>query len=206
MIHRQVSESLVFKNKTDNNADSGIAIFDSHDNFISSNTADGNKRGIRMSVGSSGNILENNYISNSADSGFFCYKGSDLPSSGDGRIKQNHLVNNSFLLSGIYGMKIKEADSNLFENNIISGAEKEGIYLLNSNTNRFYGNKVADILKDGINLTNSDLNSFYGNSVSNVGRYPICLYNSSGNIFINNFLQGNLENFLESSGQNFLIN
>ncbi|MDP2947857.1 MAG: right-handed parallel beta-helix repeat-containing protein, partial [Nanoarchaeota archaeon] len=147
MIHRYVTDSVVSGNIANNNNDSGIAIFDSHSNLIFGNIARNNTKGIRLSVGSSDNIIKSNNFSYNSAYGIFTYKGTDLPTFGDGRIKSNTFANNTVGWNGYYGLKIKEADNNHFEgNNII--ANNAGICLIDSRNNYFVNNLLQRNTQD----------------------------------------------------------
>lgn len=140
MLHRNTNHSLVDGNELYNNVDSGIAIFDSHNNQISGNTTKFNKRGIRLSVGSSNNMIENNDFSENATHGIYFYKGSDIPTSGDGRPKLNTLRRNTVNANVNRGLSLRQADSNVFEDNDFAGNGSYVVYIEDSDANTFEGN------------------------------------------------------------------
>lgn len=156
MLHRNTNDSLVEGNIFYNNADSGIAIFDSHGNTLQKNDAHDNKYGIRLSVGSSNNIVENNNFSENSKYGISFYRGSDIPTSGDGRIKFNTFRNNTVSTNGSVGVKIREADSNIFGDNEFSGNGSYAVYLEDTNNNTF----------EGSILTGNALNYYYAKYTS----------------------------------------
>lgn len=143
MLHRNTNDSLVEYNTLYNNYDSGIAIFDSHNNTVRNNDAKYNKNGIRLSVGSSNNIVENNIFSENSKYGMYFYKGSDLPTSGDGRIKFNTFRNNTINTNSSVAAKIQQADSNLFEGNEFTGNNSYVAEIQDSNNNTFEKNILA---------------------------------------------------------------
>ncbi|HSH31585.1 MAG TPA: right-handed parallel beta-helix repeat-containing protein, partial [Candidatus Saccharimonadales bacterium] len=114
MLHRLVTDTVVENNTVIGNSDAGIPIFDSSGNTVRGNTVSGNRYGIRLSVGANNNLIENNTVSNNTASGFYFYKGSDAPTSGDGRPKFNRFVGNQVTGSKEYAIKLTDADDNSF--------------------------------------------------------------------------------------------
>ena len=143
MLHRNTNDSLVESNMLYNNTDSGIAIFDSHNNTVRNNDAKYNKNGTRLSVGSSNNIVENNNFSENSKYGLYFYKGSDIPTSGDGRIKSNTFRNNTVNANGSVAAKIQQADSNVFESNEFAGNSSYAVEVNDSDYNIFEKNTLA---------------------------------------------------------------
>jgi parallel beta-helix repeat protein len=128
MIHRNSNGALVEGNTSRDNRGAGIAIFDSHDAVVRNNTvANNGESAVRLSVGSSRNLIENNTLTGLSAGGtgpgyvIYTFKGSDLPTSGDGLPKQNTFRNNR--LTGYKSplLKIGDATGNLFEGNTIAG-------------------------------------------------------------------------------------
>ncbi len=143
MLHRNTNDSLVENNTLYSNTDSGIAIFDSHGNTIKNNDAKYNKNGIRFSVGSSNNTVDGNNFSENTNYGFYSYKGSDAPTSGDGRVKFNTLINNTINTNGSVAMKIQQADSNTFKSNEFTNNGSYVAEIQDSNNNTFEKNTLA---------------------------------------------------------------
>ncbi len=142
MLHRNVTETLVEANQVRDNTDSGIAVFDSHRNTLRANTLLRNNRGIRFSVGSADNVVEGNEIVDSASYGLYFYKGSDLPTSGDGRPKRNRLVANNVRASASNAIKLSESDDNVFERNVFS-ANVKGLVFDKGLRNRLVGSDLS---------------------------------------------------------------
>lgn len=140
MLHRNANDSLIEYNNVHHNTDSGIALFDSHGNTVRYNTSEYNKNGLRTSVGSSENTVENNTLSNNAKYGMYFYKGSDAPTSGDGRPKLNTFKNNEINFNASEGIKLAQSDANTFESNDINSNGSYAVYIDNSNTNMFDNN------------------------------------------------------------------
>lgn len=128
MLHRDANDSLVVGNELYANSDTGIALFEARRNEIIGNNVHGNKRGIRLSVGTEDNLIEDNQFIGNISEGIFFYRGSDVPVRGDGRPKNNLFVGNTVADNGKYAMKLKESDYNRFEDNVFSGDGK-GVYV-----------------------------------------------------------------------------
>lgn len=145
MIHRSVNGALIEGNAVHDNRGAGIAIFDSHDAVVRGNTVTNNaEAAVRLSVGSSRNLIENNSLTGLAPNGtgsgyvLYTYKGSDAPTSGDGLPKQNIFRNNRLVGYKRPLLKIGEATDNRFEGNTIAGAVSEFEFRLAT------GNRVRD--------------------------------------------------------------
>ncbi len=189
MLHRNTNDSLVENNILNNNIDSGLAIFDSHNNQIRNNEAKYNGKGIRLSVGSSNNIVENNNFSENSKYGLYFYKGSDLPTSGDGRIKFNTFRNNTVNTNVSVAAKIQQADSNTFEGNEFTGNTSYAAEIQDSNSNTFEKNILTSntynyyYVKSNAVNTVQDSDSFaikIGDTLSNM-----TIANSSNAIYQN---------------------
>jgi parallel beta-helix repeat protein len=127
MLHRNVSASLIQGNRVADNRQDGIALFDSHDNVVRNNIVTNNTvAAVRLSVGSSRNLIENNTLTglsaSQAGSGYviYTYKGADSPTAGDGLPKQNTFRNNQLTGHKSPLIKVGEATDNLFESNTIA--------------------------------------------------------------------------------------
>lgn len=186
MLHRLTDDSLVESNEVYNNGDSGLAIFDSHRNTIRSNNSHDNKNGMRFSVGSSENLIEENIIDDSASYGIYFFKGSDIPTvSGDGRPKNNRFINNTITDSNIYGIKLKEADHNLFQDNDFINNGKT-ILLEAATGNRFVNNVIRDNDDVGITLSAATAHEITGNTIERNGKTGVHVKNGSHNAIITN--------------------
>jgi parallel beta-helix repeat protein len=121
MLHRYTDYAVVEDNKCLGNGDAGIAIFDSDHNTVRRNTCWRNfKSGMRVSVGSADNLIENNDLAFSDNFGFYLYKGNDAPRpGGDGRPKRNRFVNNQVHDNGSSGIFVTSGDDNVFTANLL---------------------------------------------------------------------------------------
>lgn len=185
MLHRNSNDSTIENNSTYGNSDSGIAIFDSHNNTIRNNTTTTNSKGIRFSVGSSNNLIENNEISSNTSYGIYFYKGTDVPTSGDGRPKLNRFVGNRVKVNGSYSVRMSEADDNHFERNEFSG---KNIQIEIAQRNRFSNNILPDTISYKTTGSSTVATSTYlgGQALFNVSvdsYSSIILEDGSGKIF-----------------------
>lgn len=144
MLHRATNDSVVENNQSFDNGDAGLAIYDSHHNTVRNNVFHHNKYGIRFSVGSSDNLIENNELHDNWSYGAYFYKGSDAALSGDGRPKNNHLLNNLIQASGSMGMKIGQGDANTFESNQFLNNNQYAVYFEDADNNIFTNNQLLD--------------------------------------------------------------
>ena len=112
MFHRSVDNSIIEYNNIFNNADTGIALFESNNNIVRGNLIQGNKNGIRLSVGSSSNRFFTNIILGSLDNSIYTYKGTDLPvrDGNDGVNMNNIWMFNKVSSSGSYVLKLNATD------------------------------------------------------------------------------------------------
>ncbi len=141
MIHRNVTDSILENNQVFSNTDSGIALFESHNNTLRGNLAYSNLRGIRLSVGSANNTIEDNEIRNN-QRGFYLYKGSDAPTSGNGRPKFNLFRNNNVHDNSEYALSLTESDNNTFEDNLFTNNTKH-LLLDRGVDNLLTGNQIS---------------------------------------------------------------
>jgi parallel beta-helix repeat protein len=95
MLHRSVVDSLIEGNEATDNEDAGIALFESHRNTVRNNKLLRNLRGIRLSVGSADNTVSGNDIGANTGYGIYTYQGTDVPTTGDGRVKRNRFSGNT---------------------------------------------------------------------------------------------------------------
>lgn len=128
MLHRNVNGALVQGNNVYNNADSGIAIFDSHGATVRNNSVRNNGRAaVRLSVGASRNRIFNNILigrsARQVGEGYvvYTYKGSDVPTSGNGRPKFNTFLRNRMIGHKEIVLKIGQGTSNHFIANRVFG-------------------------------------------------------------------------------------
>jgi parallel beta-helix repeat protein len=143
MLHRSTNDSIVEHNTLYDNSDSGIALFESHRNIVRHNEARGNEKGIRLSVGSSDNLVEDNVFSESGQYGVYFYKGSDTPISGDGKLRRNIFRGNSIETNSSVGMKIQDAEDNIFDDNELTGNGSYAVELRKSTHNTFRENTLV---------------------------------------------------------------
>lgn len=118
MLHRSSDYALIEDNECLNNSDAGVALFDSNNSVVRNNHLQFNDYGIRLSVGSANNRIENNTINGNDRNGFYLYRGTDPPHEGDdGRPKFNQFANNAVHNNGSEGIKLQDSDFNVFAGN-----------------------------------------------------------------------------------------
>jgi parallel beta-helix repeat protein len=149
MLHRNTNGAIVEGNVSRDNRGAGIAIFDSHDAVVRNNIISNNaESAIRLSVGSSRNLIENNTLTGLAAGGvgsgyvIYTYKGSDAPTSGDGRPKNNVFRNNRLTAYKSPLMKLGDATGNVFEGNTIAGATAN-LSLISAPANTIRNNPIG---------------------------------------------------------------
>ena len=144
MFHRSVDNSIIEYNNIFNNADTGIALFESNNNIVRGNLIQGNKNGIRLSVGSSSNRFFTNIILGSLDNSIYTYKGTDLPvrDGNDGVNMNNIWMFNKVSSSGSYVLKLNATDGDLFSFNDFTGNENSQFLLKGASNTKFNGNLV----------------------------------------------------------------
>lgn len=218
MLHRDSNDSVVENNVLYGNGDAALALFESHRNVLSNNRADGNRRGVRISMGSADNLIKDNTFSDNTDYGIYFYKGSDQPAQGDGRPKNNTLANNVIDGSGTSGLKLNEGDNNLIRNNAfinggkdlvlmdargnvlegntVTGNTNYGLQLRRgSSNNKVVGNTIVNS-RDGVRLSeSSNSNELEGNVIRGNSQYAVYIENSSNNVFRGNVTEGNGKNY-----------
>ncbi|MBC8161792.1 MAG: right-handed parallel beta-helix repeat-containing protein, partial [Roseiflexaceae bacterium] len=123
MLHRNVNGALVEGNISADNRGAGIAIFDSYDAVVRGNTVGGNgESAIRLSVGASRNLIEGNSLTaGSAGYAIYTYKGSDAPTSGDGRPRDNIFRQNRIVGTNQPLIKLGDTLGTRFEQNSFEG-------------------------------------------------------------------------------------
>jgi len=145
MLHRSVDNSLVEYNQVFDNEDTGIALFESNNNVIRGNIVQGNKTGIRLSVGSSYNSFQDNIIFGSTDIAIYTYQGSDEPIrvGNDGINRGNTWSQNKITATSAYILKLSATDGDTFSDNDFTGNPLAKVYL-KGGTNITYTNNLLD--------------------------------------------------------------
>jgi parallel beta-helix repeat protein len=161
MVHRNSNGARVEGNTVYDNRGAGIAIFDSHDAVVRNNTVTNNtESAVRLSVGSSRNLIENNILTgqNAGGSGpgyfIYTYKGSDAPTAGDGLPKQNVFRNNTLTGYAPLLLKLGDTPNNLFEGNQIGGPANT-FALTNASGNIFRNSPVGKTFQVTLDTTST---------------------------------------------------
>ena len=124
MLHRSCNDWVVEGNRSYDNWDSGIALFETSRTRVYDNLClfNGNA-GIRMSVGSADNVVTNNDFGFCGGNGIYLYEGNDPPEADDtdpvhaGRPRRNFFGNNLIYVPGTEAVKINHGDDNTFKYN-----------------------------------------------------------------------------------------
>ena len=123
MLHRDTNDSFVENNVVTDNRDTGIVLFESHNDIVRNNEVRRNRNGIRLSIGSHDNLIENNTVTDSTKYGLYLYQGSDIPATTNGR-PSNNIFRNNLVENYLVGIRLKDSDQNLFVNNTFIGPGK----------------------------------------------------------------------------------
>lgn len=185
---------MVEGNEVVGNSGAGIALFESHNNIVRNNLVDRNIWGIRLSVGSTNNVVENNNISNQVEHGIFLYKGSDEPETSDGFIRDNYFAGNIITGSQEYSVRMLESISNVFEANIFSNNRKGISISIDSTSNNFIGNVFENISKSNyaINVNGAAGTVVRNNQFHGIGN-GLYLVGSRNALVDNNVISMNCE-------------
>ncbi|CAM9170055.1 unnamed protein product, partial [Laminaria digitata] len=123
-LHRSGDDAIVKGNYVHDNGDAGIALMESFNAYVSRNTLENNKYGIRLSVGCGDNVFIRNVISDSSRYNIYTYEGSDEPWVTDsGRSQSNHFKRNTIIGSD-ESIKLTMADNTKFRDNVFQDATK----------------------------------------------------------------------------------
>jgi parallel beta-helix repeat protein len=95
MFHISVNDSQILDNYVHDNVGSGIELFDSHRNLVTGNRIDNNRDGIRISVGSSENVVSNNTFDSNQSRAIYVYIGNDNSLTGNNRPHDNTISSNT---------------------------------------------------------------------------------------------------------------
>jgi len=221
-------ENSTYSNVTNNkinNTNWGIALWQfSHFNRIINNTIL-NTIGVEMEygimgfaieiMGSSGNLIDNNYISNTAASGddafavgvfVAAYYGPannntitnndiyNTTASGDNatgiglyvNANNNKLINNNVRFNTL-GIMLDNTSHTLIEENYVGLNDQFGIFIYLSDNNTLASNNANSNNCTGIYLGTSNNNNITDNTASQNSEIGICLDNSSDNFIYNNY-------------------
>ncbi|MDP2314132.1 MAG: right-handed parallel beta-helix repeat-containing protein [Pseudomonadota bacterium] len=186
MLHRAVQDTVVEFNVAEGNTDAGFAIMDSHQNIVRDNIARGNKYGVRLSVGASENVIENNQLTDNGLYGIYMYQGTDLPTINDGCPADNVFAGNVIARSGDRGIRASYANRNEFLDNTFRESTTSGAFLLDSIDNVFEGNDMGGgyILLEGLS-PNTVTDSEFASVMLKGGDAVMAFNDTTGRIFDN---------------------
>lgn len=164
MLHRHCDDSVIENNQTYFNGFSGITILDTDRTLVTGNQILSNSgAGLRFSVGSADNRVENNLIGYSEGYGFHFYAGGDPPEPDDfdptitARTRRNTLAQNRIIGCGAEGLRLTDGDDYSFIGNVFSN-NAPGIRVNTSTGVFFASNSIpADLVFKLVGL--NDLNN-----------------------------------------------
>lgn len=159
MLYRGATNAVVTGNNVhDQPNGSGIAIFDTSNATVTGNTLTGNDDGIQVSVGSAGNQISGNSITDSTEYAVVMYRGGDAPhyTTSSGRPTDNIVNDNTITGTGSNGVKLTEADANVFSGDTFSG-------LGNS---LYFAGSVGNVIKGGTLPSGQKVSSVASNGPS----------------------------------------
>ncbi|MDP2310822.1 MAG: right-handed parallel beta-helix repeat-containing protein [Pseudomonadota bacterium] len=187
MLHRGVENTIVEGNLAENNGDAGFAIMDSHDNILRGNTARGNLYGVRLSVGASDNVIQDNQLSANTMYGIYTYQGTDAPTINDGRPARNLFSNNDVSRSGNVGVRAGDAEENTFVGNTFAESGAYAVFLDDATSNVFQGNDLGGsyMLAQGIS-TNGVADTDFSDVMIGDTTASMTFTDSFGRVFQNN--------------------
>jgi parallel beta-helix repeat protein len=174
-----------FNNLTNNtatsNSSNGIYLYtNSTNNLFTNNTATSNtSRGIDLGSNSNNNIFTNNNVTASGSSGYAIF----ISSSSNNTFTNNTATSN--LGVGIY--LYTNTNNSVFINNTATSDSSYGIYVYSSLNNTFINTTGISNTSIGIYLESSSNNNFINNKgTSNTSRGILIIANSNDNILTNN--------------------
>lgn len=143
LLDKDSGDSLVESNQCVDNGDSGISVNASARNLVRNNLSLRNGRaGLRVSLGSADNVLQDNTCTSNLLYGIYLYKGTNTPNVGDdGRPKRNLFLGNDVAYSPLDGLNLAESDDNIFATNTFY-ANGDSLRLVQGYHNQLAGNQI----------------------------------------------------------------
>jgi mannuronan 5-epimerase len=130
MLHRGITDTVVEDNDVRGQVNGGgIVVFDSIGNTVRGNRVDGNKYGLRFSVGTRDLVVADNTVINSTGNALSTFKGTDSPvyTGTSGRPSGITFTGNTFDGAGLELFKVQDSDSFTFTGGSITpGAPARG--------------------------------------------------------------------------------
>jgi len=174
--------------------ESGIALVNSDNNFLSGNRLSVNYYGVSFYTSES-NLIQDNFIKNHSQAGIRIYdsKNNEL----DNQTVSNSLygllfensnknsVLNCSISDTFMGIRASDSDDNTFDNNNVF-ENSYGIIVERSNENKFTDNEIANNLFYGIILYRSESNRVDNNNFDNHWFFGIYLLETEGNLLTEN--------------------
>lgn len=192
VLFNSSNDNTLKSNTARQNSSAGIGLNNSsNNNLLRDNRVVANKYGIRLYAGSSENRLENNTANGNEDYGI-TVESSD----------NNVLIANSVEFTGIgpglgNGLRLRNSEGNVLENNITRDNAGHGILLSSSDDNILKANTLNDD-RTGISLYESHGNILEENTVEDSSFEAIEISHSNNNILRNNKVYKNADFFISS--------
>ncbi len=210
---------IIKNNKITNSSDEGIVFSggNNNKNQILNNIIKGSKTQGIYTISSRNQIIWNNTIIDSIDSGIQIVKStygdnnnitdnSIIGSGSNGIYTQgssnNNITNNSIIRSGSNGIYIQGGSNNTISNNNVSDSNLDGLYLLDSHNNNISNSIFSNNTKSGTYIQSSYLNQLWENRFINNDLYGVRIWGSASinNIlYLNKFIGNTLNTYDDGS-------
>jgi parallel beta-helix repeat protein len=149
MLHDETDGAVVEGNTANNNGDSGLAVFDSYNATVRSNHFEGNNvSAIRLSVGASNNLFENNVLTGGSGVGsnvLYTFVGTDPTElGGPSTLRNNTFRGNTINGTGNPVVRMTSAFGTLIEKNTINASASLTTYqFIDGQNNTIRANTVS---------------------------------------------------------------
>lgn len=164
-FHYQSNDGIMEGNQALYNGIAGITVLASTGALIQNNTIIGNAFGIKLTEGSSDNIVQNNDISGSTQYGLYlATETSPTFMHGDGRQRNNQFLNNNVHDNGSYAIRSLNSDDTLFQGNTFTNNASTTLSFDDGQRNRLNGNTLQS---NQLLVTNSSYGLASSTYVSN---------------------------------------
>lgn len=170
------SEGVTVENNNIVNTDTGVALLESHDNYIKGNSIENNGHGIKLGS-SDGNIISGNTLTGNE---FGIY----LSECSNNLVAENNLVSNE-----LNGILLSNSDNNILRKNVVTDAYV-GIGLTSCESNTLEQNILSDNLF-GIGLVDSNENILRNNNITHNDFYATFMEHCNQNRIVKNTMANN---------------
>ncbi|NIQ06796.1 MAG: DUF1565 domain-containing protein [Candidatus Korarchaeota archaeon] len=175
------SNITITGNMITTNTEEGIYLVGSSGNMIVSNTLTDNSDGIVLEEASGNTITENTITNNPWYGVYLC-----------GYTNGNTIANNS-ITSNMDGIRLLHSINTTVAGNTISSNTGDGILLYASNNTTITGNTITSNLNNGIWMWDSSLNNTIRSNHITSNEYGVYVYAGSDNVFTENIISENAD-------------